>query len=104
MGIKRQKKVGSTVWSFDGKQRVDACSISFNKDTLEYAVIFKNKKPVYYKCSNPENDTLIFINSKIDFPKRIVYVHPKGKNMRVWIDNEENDPNRIYFPFEKITN
>ena len=100
--LKGKKMVGSTVWSFEGKKRVDAISISFNKDTLEYFASFENEKPICFKCFNTESDTLVFINKLNDFPKRIVYVRPNGKNMRVWIDNEENDPNRINFPFEKI--
>jgi len=102
--LKGEKMVGTTVWSFEGKKRVDSVSLSFNKDTLEYFTAFENEKPICFKCVHPENDTLVFINNENNFPKRIIYVRPIGKNMRVWIDNEENDPNRIYFPFKKIPN
>jgi hypothetical protein len=99
--LKKDRMVGSTVWSWGGKQRTEQLSIFYRGDSLIYKIILEDKKPLYFTCEDCENDTLVFINNRNDFPKRLVYVKPSGKKMNVWIDNEEKDPNRITFPFEK---
>lgn len=94
--------LGSTVWSWDGKQRTEILQLFYRGDSLMYRVQMEGNKVLHFACLDPESDTLVFVNNKNDFPKRLVYVRPTGKNMSVWIDNEEKDPNRISFPFEKI--
>lgn len=98
----RDKMLGSTVWSWDGKQRTEILQLFYRGDSLMYRVQMEGNKVLHFACLDPESDTLVFVNNKNDFPKRLVYVRPTGKNMSVWIDNEEKDPNRISFPFEKI--
>ena len=93
---------GSTVWSWDGKQRTEHLTLFYNdKDQLIYRVKME-KKTLDFVCQDPGEDTVVFVNPKNDFPKRLIYVEPKGTKMTVWIDNEPNDPNRMTFPFEKI--
>lgn len=100
--LKKDHLVGSTVWSWDGKQRREELKLSYQGDSLVYEILMEDKKLLYFTCKDCENDTLVFVNKKNDFPKRLVYVKPSGKSMSVWIDNEEKDPNRISFPFEKV--
>jgi len=93
---------GSTVWLWDGKSRKETLTLFYNReDQLIYRVKME-KKTLDFVCEDPTKDTVVFVNPKNDFPKRLVYVHPKGRKMTVWIDNEPNDPNRMTFPFEKI--
>jgi hypothetical protein len=100
--LEQNKMMGSTVWSWDGKQRKETLQLYYERDTLFYRIRMEGNKILYFKCEDPSNDTLVFVNHRNDFPKRLVYVRPTGRNMDVWIDNEESDPNRISFPFEKI--
>jgi hypothetical protein len=93
---------GSTEWSWDGKHRKETLRLAYIGDSLIYQVRLEDGKILKFVCTDAENDTLVFVNNKNDFPKRLVYVRPSGKKMSVWIDNEEKDPNRISFPFEKI--
>jgi hypothetical protein len=93
---------GSTVWSWDGKQRKEKLRLAYVDDSLVYYIRLEDNKLLKFVCTDAENDTLVFVNNKNDFPKRLVYVRPSGKKMSVWIDNEEKDPNRISFPFEKV--
>lgn len=93
---------GSTIWAGDGKTKVEKLRLFFRDHTLCYEVRLNQDRPVIFKCIDPKSDTLIFVNNQNDFPKRLVYVKPKGYKMDVWIDNNEKDPNRISFPFEKI--
>lgn len=99
----QDKMIGSTVWSWDGKQRKETLQLYYEQDTLYYRIRMEGNKILYFKCEDPFGDTLIFVNHRNDFPKRLVYVRSTQQNMNVWIDNEEKDPNRISFPFEKIT-
>jgi hypothetical protein len=100
--VKKGCMIGSTVWSWDGKRRREGLKLFYRGDTLIYKIVLEDKKTLFFVCEDCENDTLVFVNNKNDFPKRLVYVKPSGKKMSVWIDNEEKDPNRISFPFEKI--
>lgn len=60
------------------------------------------KKNMQFRCENWLNDTLLFVNNSNDFPKQIIYVQPKGSSMSVWVNNFEEDPNEMRFPFKKI--
>lgn len=99
--MRSDRMEGVTIWSWDGKQRKETLTLQYSGDSLLYTIQMDSNK-LCFVCENPFNDTLIFVNYKNDFPKRLVYVKPKGPRMSVWIDNEEKDPNRISFPFEKI--
>lgn len=97
-----EKLIGSTVWSWDNKQRREIITLYYNsKRQLVYRMNTEHKSNLEFICQNPLEDTLVFINNKNDFPKRLVYVKPKSKKMDVWIDNEQDDPNRISFSFDK---
>ena len=70
-------------------------------DTLFYNLTINNKKSSFI-CDHPESDTLIFINKRNLFPKRIGYIKPINNNMTVWSDNFDGDPHRIEYAFKKI--
>lgn len=96
------KLVGTTVWSWDNKQRREIITLHYNDENkLIYRQITEHKKNLEYVCENPLADTLVFVNNKVDFPRRLNYVKSSIKKMNVWIDNEQNDPNRVSFPFTK---
>lgn len=94
--------VGTTIWELDSNRRVDHLRIALQEDTLIYSLKMDGKTAIHFRCTEPFSDTLVFINESNDFPKRIVYIQPKGKKMKAWIDSNEEDPNRITFTFEKI--
>ncbi|HLP54524.1 MAG TPA: DUF6265 family protein [Fluviicola sp.] len=95
--------VGLISWTNDQNKRIDHSVIRFQNDTLVYKLISGKKKPICFLCTDISKDTLAFVNKHNDFPKRIVYVRPTGNFMRTWVDNGAGDPNRINYPFEKIT-
>ncbi|ASS48896.1 MAG: hypothetical protein A3D31_05835 [Candidatus Fluviicola riflensis] len=95
--------VGVISWANDQNKRVDHSVICFQHDTLVFKLITGKKEPIYFRCTDASKDTLAFVNKHNDFPKRIVYVRPTGKTMRTWVDNGAGDPNRINYPFEKIS-
>ena len=96
--------VGTTIWEQDTNRRVDHLEIVCKKDTLVYSLKMEGEPVIHFYCNNIFSDTLIFLNEQNEFPKRIVYVRPKGRKMNVWIDNGDNDLNRMSFGFEKIHN
>jgi len=91
----------TTVWNDNGKQMLERVQLFYNNKSLVYRVETK-RKTVEFTCIKPHGDTLVFVNQQNDYPKRIVYVKPKGDNMVVWIDKYENDPEAEYFPFVKV--
>lgn len=95
--------VGLMSWTNDQNKRVDHSVILLQHDTLVFKLKPDKKDPICFYCTDLTKDTLAFVNKRNDFPKRIVYVRPKGKTMRTWVDNGAGDPNRINYPFEKIT-
>jgi hypothetical protein len=95
--------VGITTWKKGQNKRVDRLVIRFQHDTLVYQIQMDKNPPICFQCTDFTKDTLAFLNKHNDFPKRIVYVRPTGKSMRAWVDNGIGDPNRIDYPFEKIT-
>lgn len=96
--------IGTTIWEQDTNRRVDHLEIACKKDTLVYSLKMEGEPVIHFFCHNLLSDTLIFFNEQNEFPKRIVYVRPKGRKMNVWIDNGEEDLNRLSFAFEKIHN
>jgi hypothetical protein len=100
--LKGKKMIGSTVWSWDGKQRTEKLRLYYENDSLTYDQKLEDGRYLKFVCRDAANDTLVFVNNKNHFPKRLIYVKPKSKYMTVWIDNEEKDPNRISFPFKKV--
>jgi hypothetical protein len=97
------KLVGKTVWHtpWDNNNRTEILTLYYQDDSLIYRLKTEHKKTLEFVCQDPSNDTLVFVNNKNDFPKRLVYVKPTGTRMSVWIDNEPGDPNQIQFPFKK---
>ena len=95
--------VGITSWTKGKNKRIDRLVIRFQHDTLIYLLQMDKNPPICFQCTDLSKDTLAFLNKHNDFPKRIVYVRPTGKSMRAWVDNGVGDPNRIDYPFEKIT-
>ena len=91
----------TTVWNDNGKRMREHVALFYNKKSLIYRVETK-RRTVDFVCDKPHDDTLVFVNQQNDYPKRIVYVKPKGENMTVWIDKYENDPEAEYFPFVKV--
>lgn len=96
--------VGTTVWEQDTNRRVDHLRMKYQKDTLIYSLKMEGEPVIHFRCDNPFSDTLIFTNEQNNYPKRIVYVRPTGRKMRVWIDSGSDNLNRISFAFEKILN
>lgn len=94
--------VGVISWTNEQNRRIDHSVILLQHDTLVFKLISGKKTPICFHCTDLTKDTLAFVNKRNDFPKRIVYVRPKGKIMRTWVDNGAGDPNRINYPFEKI--
>lgn len=95
--------IGVTSWTKGKNKRIDRLVIRLQHDTLIYQLSMDKKPPICFQCTDLTKDTLAFVNKQNDFPKRIVYVRPNGKTMRAWVDNGVGDPNRINYPFEKIT-
>lgn len=95
--------VGVTSWTKGKNKRIDRLVIRFQHDTLIYQLSMDQKPAICFYCTKLSKDTLAFVNKQNDFPKRIVYVRPTGKTMHTWVDNGAGDPNRINYPFEKIT-
>ncbi len=93
--------VATTIWNDDGKKMLEKVVLFYKDKSLVYRVETK-RKTVEFTCDKPHDDTLVFINQQNDYPKRIVYVKPKGDNMTVWIDKYENDPEAEYFPFVRV--
>lgn len=91
----------TTVWNDNGKKMLEHVALFYNNESLVYRVETK-LRTVEFICDEPQDDTLVFVNLKNDFPKRIVYVKPKGSNMKVWIDKYENDPEAVNFPFVRV--
>jgi len=91
---------GTTVWDDHGLQSVEKLKLYFDDDKLVYQINI-NDTDTKFICSNLDNDTLIFINNKNDYPKRIIYTRPIKKEMKVWIDNFQNDSHTSTFYFEK---
>jgi hypothetical protein len=92
---------GETSTHFKDNVQLEKIKLTFENDSLCYNISIKNKK-CCFKCPNPFEDTLVFVNLKNDFPKRLVYIKPVKNTMTVWIDNFEGDPNRIVYAFKKI--
>lgn len=95
---------GTTIWEQDTNRRVDHLQIKCYKDTLIYSLKMEGEPVIHFRCEHPLGDTLIFTNEQNNYPKRIVYVRPTNRKMRVWIDGGADDLNRISFAFEKIHN
>lgn len=101
--LKGKRMIGTTVWSWDGKQRTEKLRLYYENDSLTYDQKLEDGRYLKFICQDAANDTLVFVNNHNPFPKRLIYVKPKkGTKMSVWIDNEEKDPNRISFPFKKV--
>src|SRR6218665_2432535 len=81
---------GTTVWDDHGLQSKERIKLYFEEGKLVYQLKI-DKTNTKFICDNVDNDTLIFINNKNDYPKRIVYTRPINKEMKVWIDNFQND-------------
>ena len=92
---------GTTVWSSGKSRTVDRLKMYFDQKNRLVYEIKEPRKLLRYFCDDPYNDTLVFVNLAANFPKRLVYVQPKGTKMKVWVDNEPNDPNQVVFPFKK---
>ena len=93
---------GTTTWSWGKQRKVDRLKMYIDQKNRLIYQIREPKATTSYVCDDPNNDTLIFVNNKANFPKRLIYLRPHGSKMKVWIDNEPNDPNQIVFPFKKV--
>ena len=96
------KFVGVTLWSGKFKTWQENLTMYVNNSgKLVYRTVVEGKA-TNFVCENMNSDTLVFINNSNGFPKRLHYTKPVGNKMNVWIDNVDNDQNRIDFHFQKI--
>ncbi len=91
---------GITIWDDHGLQSKEKIKLYYEEDKLIYQVTIEESDTKFI-CENLDNDTLIFINNKNDYPKRIIYTKPVKNEMKVWIDNFQNDSHTSTFYFEK---
>lgn len=99
-----KNKTGMTaviVWHDKQTKDYEHINLVLNDTKLTYRIKTQTKN-MDFICDDIHNDTLVFVNNDNDFPKRIIYVEPKGSEMEVWIENFPNDPNEMRFAFKKI--
>ena len=91
---------GRTIWDDGGLNSIEKHDIYIKDGQLNYHVKI-NDTETSFVCDDFNNDTLIFVNNKNDYPKRIVYTKPVKNIMKVWVDNFQNDSRTSVFYFEK---
>jgi hypothetical protein len=94
---------GATSWIKGTVHFEEKSTISTSKKGLSLKILIR-KRTIVFKSEAINSDTLVFINAKNDFPKRICYTLLSNDKLIAWIENYPNDPKKKVFSHKRIVN
>lgn len=94
---------GATSWKKGTVHFEEKSTISATEKGLSLKILI-GKRTIVFKSEAISSDTLVFINAKNDFPKRICYTLLSKDKLIAWIENYPNDPNKKVFSHKRIVN
>lgn len=94
---------GATSWKKGTVHFEEKSTISATEKGLSLKILI-GKRTIVFKSEAFSSDTLVFINAKNDFPKRICYTLLSNDKLIAWIENYPNDPNKKVFSHKRIVN
>lgn len=94
---------GATSWKKGTVHFEEKSTISATEKGLSLKILI-GKRTIVFKSEAISSDTLVFINAKNDFPKRICYTLLSNDKLIAWIENYPNDPNKKVFSHKRIVN
>lgn len=94
---------GATSWKKGTVHFEEKSTISATEKGLSLKILI-GKRTIVFKSEAFSSDTLVFINAKNDFPKRICYTLLSNDKLIACIENYPNDPNKKVFSHKRIVN
>lgn len=94
---------GATSWKKGTVHFEEKSTISATEKGLSLKILI-GKRTIVFKSEAINSDTLVFINAKNDFPKRICYTLLSNDKLIAWIENYPNDPKKKVFSHKRIVN
>lgn len=94
---------GATSWRKGTVFFEEKSTISATEKGLRLKILI-GKRTIVFKTEAINSDTLVFINAKNDFPKRICYRLLSKDKLIAWIENYPNDPKKKVFSHKRIVN
>ena len=94
---------GATSWKKGTVHFEEKSTISATEKGLSLKILI-GKRTIVFKSEAINSDTLVFINVKNDFPKRICYTLLSNDELIAWIENYPNDPKKKVFSHKRIVN
>lgn len=94
---------GATSWKKGTVHFEEKSTISATEKGLSLKILI-GKRTIVFKSEAINSDTLVFINAKNDFPKRICYTLLSNDKLIAWIENHPNDPKKKVFSHKRIVN
>lgn len=94
---------GATSWRKGTVHFEEKSTISATEKGLSLKILI-GKRTIVFKTEAISFDTLVFVNAKNNFPKRICYTLRSTNKLTAWIENYPNDPNKKVFSHKRIVN